>query len=226
MYNQIEKLASAIRNDVVAGLRGYHTNLSMSLEQLCQDIVDERLQILKEYSLKGILPAKDLYLSINCIQIDCKSIDKCRCNIDNSEPPMAHFEVPQILNDYGDLAIDYIGSTDRQIPFVYYTSSAAFRYQKYRKRGKNLPYVWIDVTPNENGMYDCFLFRAPMVTEVSVTAIFKDPRQLENYSCCVEDDNMSFINNEIKRRLTQKKIMYYRSQAPANTSNNQEYMPG
>ena len=43
MYNQIEKLASAIRNDVVAGLRGYHTNLSMSMEQLEQDIIDERL---------------------------------------------------------------------------------------------------------------------------------------------------------------------------------------
>ena len=67
MYNQIEKLASAIRNDVVAGLRGYHTNLSMSTEQLCQDIVDERLQILKECSLKGVLPLRDLYLSINCI---------------------------------------------------------------------------------------------------------------------------------------------------------------
>ena len=43
MYNQIEKLASAIRNDVVGGLRGYHTNLSMSLEQLMDEIVDERL---------------------------------------------------------------------------------------------------------------------------------------------------------------------------------------
>ena len=48
MYNQIEKLASAIRNDVVSGLRGYHNNLSMSMEQLEQDIVDERLLILKE----------------------------------------------------------------------------------------------------------------------------------------------------------------------------------
>ena len=80
MYNQIEKLASAIRNDVVAGLRGYHTNLSMSTEQLCQDIIDERLQILKEYSLKGVLPLRDLYLSINCIQVDCKNIERCRCN--------------------------------------------------------------------------------------------------------------------------------------------------
>nr|DAT77813.1 MAG TPA: hypothetical protein [Caudoviricetes sp.] len=32
MYNQIEKLASAIRNDVISGLRGYHTNLSMSMD--------------------------------------------------------------------------------------------------------------------------------------------------------------------------------------------------
>ena len=79
MYNQIEKLASAIRNDVVSGLRGYHNNLSMSMEQLGQDIVDERLLILKEYQLKGILPTKDLYISINCIPVDCKSINKCSC---------------------------------------------------------------------------------------------------------------------------------------------------
>lgn len=96
MYNQIEKLASAIYNDVVSGLRGYHTNFSMSLEQLAQDIVDERLQILKEYSLKGVLPTKDLYLSINCIPVDCKSIDRCRCNRDNpyADSPVAHFEIP------------------------------------------------------------------------------------------------------------------------------------
>lgn len=95
MYNQIEKLASAIRNDIVSGLRGYHTNMSMSMEQLEQDIIDERLQILKEYSLKGVLPAKDLYLSINCIQVDCKDIERCRCNIsDDCTTPTAHFEIP------------------------------------------------------------------------------------------------------------------------------------
>lgn len=229
MYNHIEKLASAIRNDIVSGLRGYHTNLSMSLEQLSQDIVDERLQILKEYSLKGILPTKDLYLSINCIPVDCKSIDKCMCNqSDLSEPPIAHFEIPQVLNDYGDLSIDYIGSTDRQLPFIYYTSSIAFRYHKYRKRGKNKPYVWIDTTPNENGMYDCFVFNAPLLSQVSITAIFKDLRQLENYSCCVDmqDENFTFIDNEIKRRVAEKKIRYYKNLALPNLPNDQTYQPG
>ncbi len=230
MYNQIEKLASAIRNDVVAGLKGYHTNLSMSTEQLCQDIVDERLQILKEYSLKGVLPLRDLYLSINCIQVDCKNIERCRCNTydDCSEQPIAHFEIPQIVNDYGNLSIDYIGSTDRQLPFVFYTSATAFRYHKYRKRGKNKPYVWIDTTPNENGMYDCFVFNAPLLDRVSISAIFKDLRQLDKFECCtdLQDDNMTFINNEIKKRITEKKIRYYRALAPNNVPNDQQYQQG
>ena len=74
------------------------------------------------------------------------------------------------------LSIDYIGSVDRQLPFIYYTSATAFRYHKYRKRGKNRPYVWIDTTPNENGMYDCFIFNAPLLNTVSISAIFKDLR--------------------------------------------------
>ena len=124
IYNQLEKLASAIRNNVVSGLKGYHTNLSFSIEQICSDIVDERLQILKEYSLKGILPLKDLYISINCIPIDCKSIDKCRCQGESMEDPSAHFEIPQIVNDYGNKSIEYLGSPDKQYPFIVYSRSA------------------------------------------------------------------------------------------------------
>lgn len=141
---------------------------------------------------------------------------------------MAHFEIPQILGDYGNLSIDYIGSIDRQLPFVFYTSSTAFRYHKYRKRGKNRPYVWIDTTPNENGMYDCFVFNAPLLQYVSITAIFKDLRQLDAYECCVDlqDDNMTFINNEIKKRLTEKKIRYYRQLAAPLQPNDQTYQPG
>lgn len=229
MYNQIEKLASAIRNDVVGGLKGYHTNMSMSIEQLMDDIIDERLQILKEYSLRGNLPVKDLYLSINCVPVDCKDLERCGLCRDNDCPtPTAHFEIPQILNDYGSSSIDYIGSTDRMNPFVYYTSASAYRYHKYRKRGKNKPYVWIDTTPNENGMYDCFIFNAPLISQISITAIFKDLRQLSKFQCCTElqDDNMSFINNEIKKRLTEKKIRYYRALSPQNMPNDQQYSQG
>ena len=80
-------------------------------------------------------------------------------------------------------------------------------------------------------MYDCFVFNAPLLSQVSITAIFKDPRQINELSSscnCVEgmDNNMSFINNEIKKRLTEKKIRYYRQlQAPV-LPNDQQYTAG
>lgn len=227
MYNHIQKLASAIHNDVMGGLKGYHHNLSMSMEQLEDDIVDTRLQILKEYSLKGILPTKDLYITINCIPVDCKNIERCRCmNQDDCfSTPTAHFEIPQILLDYGQNSIDYLGSVDRQVPFVYYTSLSNYTNHKYRKRGKNKPCVWIDTTPNENGMYDCFVFNTPMLEMVSITAIFKDIRQLENFKCCtaLQDNNISFIDNEIKNRLVAKKLQFYRQFAAPLKPNDQQY---
>jgi hypothetical protein len=37
-------------------------------------------------------------------------------------------------------------------------------------------------------MLDCFLFNAPMLKQVSVVGIFKDPRQLNKYTCCNTDE--------------------------------------
>lgn len=225
----LQKLASAIRNDILGGLRGYHANMSMSIDQLIDDIVDIRLQIIKEYSLKGILPIKDLLIEINCIPIDCENIEQCRCK-DIDGTPTAHFEIPQLVNDFGSQSIRYIGGTDKQTPFIWYTTPLQWKYAKYRRIKKNKPRVYIDTTPNENGMYDCWVFDAPLLKEVSVIGIFKDPRQLEQYSCCSkqlnEDDNFNFINNEIKQRLTKLKLYYYRQAAAQPLPNNQEYAAG
>ena len=51
---ELNKLASAILNDILSGLRGITSNISLSVEQLEDDIVDERLTIIKEYALKKI----------------------------------------------------------------------------------------------------------------------------------------------------------------------------
>ncbi|MCI7206584.1 MAG: hypothetical protein MSA15_11425 [Clostridium sp.] len=67
---------------------------------------------------------------------------------------------------------------------------------KYRRRGLTKPYVWIDLAPNTEGMLDCFLFNAPFVRQVSIVAVFKDPRQLNKYKCCNLDDlNGPDVNN-------------------------------
>ena len=113
----IQKLASAIKNDLVSGLRGLHNTMSLSEEQLEDEIIEERLQIIKEYSLKGILPIKDLLLAVNCVPVDCKDLDRCPCK--EFGDPIAHFEIPQIVNDFGNEAISYLGSTGNYLlPYI------------------------------------------------------------------------------------------------------------
>ena len=58
---QVNKLAYAIYNDIVSGLVGITSNPSLSIEQLEDDVVDERLQIIKEYSLKRLITDKKIY---------------------------------------------------------------------------------------------------------------------------------------------------------------------
>lgn len=224
----IEKLASQIRNDVVSGLRGYHTNLSMNLKQLEDEIVAVRLAIIHEYFLKGIFPIKDLLLSINCVQVDCEAIERCKCG-HGGDTMVRHFQIPQLISYYGSQAIDYIGSVDRQNKFNIVSSLSEAKNLKYRKRGSTKPYVWIDYSPNSEGMIDCFLFNAPFVEQISVVAAFKDPRQLTKYSCCQTDElegpdtNFSFIDQLVKDKLTKEKIYYYRNLQAQLKPNDQQY---
>lgn len=226
MYNYINKLASAIHNNVVGGLSGYHTNFSISMEQLEDAVVNERLAIIKEYSNKGILSPEDLYVSINCITIDCKDIESCRCS-EECGTPTAHFQIPQVQLDLGTTAIKYLGSTDKTTQFIWYTSPISFKYHKYKKRGKTKPFIWINPSPNEDQMYDCWVFNAPLLNQLSITAIFKDVRQLEQYGCCQEESpqNLSFIDSEIIERVSRKILNYYRSGYMRPIPNDQQYTP-
>lgn len=218
----VSKLASACFNDIQGGLAGYEATVNMSLDQLEDEVVEERLQVIKEYSLKNLIPLKDLAYSLNCIEVDCKNLDKC-CESDGFSAPIAHVEIPQIVNDFGNEAILYFGSIDKQIPFKVYTSPVTFKYQKYKMHRKKKPFVYIDTTPNENNAYDCFLFNVPLLERVSIQAVFKDPRQVADYSCCElsEADNFSFVATEVKKRVIEKKLRYYRQLYPQPQPNTQ-----
>ena len=81
-------------------------------------------------------------------------------------------------------------------------------------------------------MLDCFLFNAPLLEQVSVVGVFKDPRQLIKYNCCNNqelvgpDTNMSFIDQLVKDKLTKEKIYYYRQLQVPRLPNDQQYVTG
>ena len=159
----IDKLASQIKNDVLSGLKGYHQNLGLNIEQLKDEVVNTRLLLIKEQYLKGVLPLKDLLIAINCVDVDCESLERCKCKESTDDTLVAHFQIPQLIHDFGKQSIEYIGSPDRRNQFQIVTSLSELETRKYRKRGKNKPYVWIDFAPNNEGMLDCFIFNAPMI---------------------------------------------------------------
>jgi hypothetical protein len=216
----IEKSSSAVYNNIVSGLGGIDVNQRFTIEQIEDSLVNEFMGIVKEYFLKGIVPKKDLMLSIKCLEIDCQNLSKC-CGKDFGISTQ-HVQIPQIFNAYQKDAIGYFGSVDFQIDFTVYTDRA-WQNHKYKRRSKNKPYVWIDTTPNENGFYDCFIFGAPLLKTVTVQAIFKDVRQLKNYNLSDEElDNFSYITKDVESRVTEKFVRYYRELAAVNSPNDQQ----
>lgn len=209
----LNEIASTIVNDLWGGNLIPLSNRSLiSIEQIEDECIAEREQIVREWHFRNILLKNDLAFAINCIPVDCKDPNKCPC-----KPIMGktiqHFEIPQLMDGLGRDAILYIGSTDRTTSYRVYFSQEAVKYEKYRKRGNNKPYIYIEKTPNENGMYDGWVFDAPFVKYIAVIGIFKDPRQIEKYGCCDSTDYLELgsISSEIIRRILAKKASLYRS---------------
>lgn len=210
-------MASAILNDLWGGNLIPLSNRSLiSLEQIEDEIIEERAIVIKEWHDRDKLNKHELMYAINCIEVDCKDQNKCQCmNIGNSKNNK-HFEIPQLVDGLGFDAIEFIGSTDRSSPYDVYFDLGASNYHKYKRRNYKRPYVYIERTPNEHNKYDGWIFNAPFVKYISIIGIFKDPRQLKGYNCCDESEflEMGSISNEIKKRILEKKIRLYRTLPP------------
>ena len=218
----VNQIASAIINDLFSGNLVSLSNRSMiSQDQIEDEVIETRNAVIKDWYIKNMLNLSDMTVAINCVEVDCKDQNKCSCMGSLANAKMAkHFEIPQLMPGLGADALAFVGSTDRSHAFKVYYNLEAIKYQqyyqKYRKRYTPKPFVYVEKTPNENGMYDCWIFNAPLVQYVAVIGIFKDPRQLEKYNCCDDIDylEMGAISNEIKNRILQKKIQLYRTSAP------------
>lgn len=229
--NHWGQLASAVINNIRAGLAGYQHNPSLDRQQVEDEIVWTQQKLIKDYMAKGLLPIKEFMLTLNCINVDCKDLERCRCWADGCGKPIAHFQIPQVYTDLGNgSTIRYIGTTDMMRPFLWFTDVLTMKYSVYSRRGKKIPRVYVDTSPNENNFFDCFIFNAPLIKQVTVQAVFKDPRQAFERGCCEDiygmDDlrhNMSFLDREAMDYVTSKYLVYYRQFQTQARPNDQAY---
>ena len=218
----VEEISSAIYNDVFSGLSGTNSNPVIDMDQLEDEVVAERERIILEWWKKGILLKGDLLTAINCVNVDCKDPTKCCTSVAPSE---LHFEIPKLVTSLGEDAIYWVGSADRKQQYKVYLSPVQVKYHKYKKRKKNQPYVYIECTPNENGMYDGWIYNLPFVKTIAVIGVFKDPRQLEKLGCDGNCDNkggdFGSLSMEVKDRITKNKLYFYRQAYQSPLPNNQ-----
>ncbi len=155
----VNDISSAILNDLFSGNFVTPNNQSLlSVDQLEDEVIEERAAIIKELFLKGVLNKNDVLFALNCVPVDCKDQNKCKCMGLGITKNAKHFEIPQLMPGLGNEALVYVGSTDRTHSFkIFYNKEALDYYkyfQKYSRNKKNKPFVYIERTPNENGMFD------------------------------------------------------------------------
>ena len=114
--------------------------------------------------------------ALNCVDVDCEDPTKC---CEDSGKRSMHFEIPQLMTDLGEDAIEYIGAADRSQQYNVYFSPIAIKMHQFKRRRSDEPFVYIEKTPNKNNMFDGWIYNAPFVKRIAVIAIFKDPRQVE-----------------------------------------------
>lgn len=218
----IEQISSAILNHIYSGTAGLNANIKISEEQLADEVVAEKNTLLRQYLLQGILNLEELYLAINCVEVDCAYMSKC-CDLPVGAKAL-HFEIPPIIYLNGVSTIKFIGSVDRKVKYAVYTDDS-YKYHQYKKRGGNKPYVYVDTAINSNGYMDCYLFNVPNVKYVSVIALFQDPRKLLDWDCCSENPetylDLGILSETIINNLTQRYLYYYRQAAMPILPNNQ-----
>lgn len=207
----LDAIAWAVKNNLEAGLKG-NMNYSFSIEQLKAEVIAERNAIVKQLKQSGLAEAESLYQEINCIELDCKDFGLC-CEIDTRQPTF-HFVVPYFN------AHNYTGLATQHKPFnIYSPGNNTFIYNKYRSSfTNNKPFV---VYRNHEGQMHGFIFNPPTynLKYISVRAVFENPLEVNNYSCCVynpETDRFpapDFIINQIITQMVGRwSSWYYRFQ--------------
>lgn len=219
---ELSKITSAIINDLYGGTAGLTANPSISYEQIEDEVVEKRITVIKELYHKNLLNQQSLATSINCIDVECKdpaNCDNCTNSYFSSNKQEKWFEIPILMSDLGSDSIIYIGSLDHTVPYTVYFSLDNAKQHQYRRRGNDDPYIYINVAPNKNNMHDCWIFNAPFISKISITAIFKDLRQLQQFSCCDNEEFLDFgpISDEVKNRVKRDKATWYRENKPQPT---------
>lgn len=227
----INEQAYAVLNNIVSGLKGMTGTMSIPIVQIEEDVILERALVIKEYLTKDLLKNNAISQTMPSLKLNLKELSRS----DRGLEKYPWCEIPQLITDFGDDCIIFAGSTDRAVPFQVYLNNN-WIYHQYKRRNGHKPFLYIDPSPNKQGFTDCFVMNAPLIKEITITGVFRDPREVDDFICnryhtnksdyhSTEYDDDSHIATETIKRLSEKYIRYYRQLQLMATPNDQMIKP-
>jgi len=211
----LAEIRSAIHSDITDGLKGV-ANYTYSEDQIEREISAERSKILFELTKGGRFKfeKQGFEQQINCIPVDTKQLSKCPTSIPVGDD-LKHFEIPPISTLHKEDTVGYIGPVSREEPEWKIYTDDNYLFHPYKLRIACKPFVYIATTINENNKYDAFIknYNNDNLKYVSITGIFENPTDIEDYSCTNPDwlyPAPEWAVNDIIKRLVEKYIRYYR----------------
>lgn len=212
MEGLYSKLASAIYNDLHAGLKGMSNEWTIPIEQIEDTIVDVRAKLLETKLNEDIRLMKVFSTSLGCIKVDCSPIENCPECMSSEIPPsqiLPHFKIPQPLFSNVMAYINYIGTTDMQESYAVFTDFERIKALKYKRVPLKKPYVFLNTAPDSDGNIHGYIFNAPYVREITVVGVFRDLRSFFEDSCCDFKDNSDSLNAEIHEYILKLYANFY-----------------
>ena len=204
------RLASAIYNDLHAGLKGLTNEWTLSIEQLEDEIADLRMKMIHDRLVANIKEKHQFATTIKCIPVDCQPIGRCDCQGESlPDKAVPHFKMPVPFMVGACAIILYIGPTDMSEPYKVYTNYEHIRNLKGRRSKLKTPYVYVNMSPDKDGKIDAYIFNAPYVQQVTVTAVFRNIKKYMDEICCEYDDNSEILNSDISKAIVSGKTTLY-----------------
>ena len=225
----LSEITSAIFNNVYDGLKAPQ-DFSLSLEQIRVEVGNYRNKLIEQYrgNRQGSrkLNRDHLLQTIDAVPISIK--DLSRNPILPSFKKALYFQLPEIAYTFDSSAIEFIGPMDKSRNWKVYTNTT-FRSHQYKPVTSRAPFIYIDTTPNDRGLLDCFVFNAgeyASLKYISTIAIFQHPEMVISQMLGEDEAEYpapSWMQDEIISNLTKRYIYFYRSlNIPEQTSDRSE----
>lgn len=213
----LNEITSAIRNRVSDGLSGNISNQAYSIKQLEEEVDLERAAYIQTYSDSGRkMNAKYMYQSIDGMHVECHDLSQnapCGFSSGSGVPAV---KIPPVASTFDDSAVEYFGLMNKQEDFIVYFDTDSISNHKYRHRTAKRPFIWIDTSPDKEGMMTAFLLNAGKYSTlkyISIRAIFEHPSTIGNTDPSYGDKEYpapGHVQKHIIDTLTEKYVRYFR----------------